>query len=389
MNRRALTPAARRLAGALGTFFVLAACSPADSGLFSGTVQAPSAAVGSPIGGRVTAVLVADGQPVRAGALLVRFDDAQQRATLEGARHQAAAAAAALADARAGARPQDLARARNQAQQAREAYESARQSEARQIDVLRGQLAQAQAQLADARADAANAATDAARQRALFATGDVSAQVRDAADAREVRTGAQVADAQSGVANARTQLRNAAEVTLPRGTAAARAAYDAAQHASELLAAGSRPDVIRQAAATLAAARSTVAGDEARLRDTEVRAPADGTISATDLHVGDMVAPGAPVATVDEAGEPYVRVFLPQSLVGRVHVGQHLAVHADSQPGVPLDGTVEQIDDNAQFTPQNVESAADRATLSFGVKVRIHDRAHPVHGGTTAAVSLS
>jgi HlyD family secretion protein len=372
----------------LGALLGPPACSRSAGDLFSGTVQTPSAAVGSPIGGRVTEVAMQDGQRARAGQLLVRFDDAQQAALLENARQQAAAAAAALADLHAGARAEDLARAGDQARQAHETFERARLSEARQLTILAGQLAQAWAQLADALASAKEAHADAVRARRLFGSGDFSAVQNDAANARDLRTQAQADAARAGVRNARWELEQAQTVTLPRDIAASRAAYDAAQNAYRSLAAGARPDAIRQAAAALAAANGSVANARARLDDTFVRAPADGVVSALNLHVGDLVAPGASVATIDEDGEPFVRVYLPQSMLGRVRVGAHVAVHPDSQPGVTLDGSVEQIDAQAQFTPQSVQTAEDRATLSFGVKVRIHDRDHPVHGGTTAAVAL-
>lgn len=364
-------------------------CAAPDRDTFSGTVQAPSAAVGSPIGGRVIAVLVQDGMRVRAGQMLVRFDDAQQRSALDAADHQAAAAAAALADLRAGARAADLARARDEARQARENFESRRLSETGQTAILVAALAQARAQLADAAANANEAHLDAVRTRRLFATGDFSAQERDAADAREQRTHAQVDAARAGVRTAQEQLDKAAQVTLPRDTAAARAASDAAENAYRSLAAGSRVDTIRQAAASLAAAASGAAEARARLADTIVRAPAGGVVSALELHAGDLVPAGAAVATIDEDGEPYVRVYVPQVRLGRIAVGDRVAVHADSQPGVTLNGSVEQIDEQAQFTPQSVQTAEDRATLSFGVKIRIHDRDHRVHGGTTATVSLS
>ncbi|MGD0472134.1 MAG: HlyD family efflux transporter periplasmic adaptor subunit [Candidatus Velthaea sp.] len=366
----------------------LAACARANGDLFSGTVQAESAAVGSPIGGRVTLVAVQDGRRVRRGQLVVRFDDAQERAALEAARQQASAAAAALADLRAGTRAEDLARANDQAREARETFERTRLSQARQISILRGDLAQARAQLADVLADGEQARRDAVRTRALFVTGDVSAQQRDAAVARAVRTSAQADAARAGVRNAERELEQAQNVTLPRDTAAAKASFDASQNAYRSLAAGARPDAIRQAAATLAAGNSGVANARARLNDTEVRAPADGIVSALNLHVGDLVAPGAAVATIDEDGEPFVRIFVPQSLLARANVGADVAVYPDSQPGVKLAGTIEQIDEQAQFTPQSVQTAEDRATLAFGVKVRIHDRAGRVHGGTTAAVAL-
>ncbi len=372
----------------LGVSLGPAACSRSSADLFSGTVQAPSAAVGSPIGGRVTEVAMQDGQRARAGQLLVRFDDLQQTAQLESARQQAAAAAAGLADLQAGARAPDLARAGDQARAAQETFERARLSESRQLRILAGALAQARAQLADALASAQEACGDAVRARALFVTGDFSAQQYDAANAREARTRAQADAARAVVRNAQRELEQARAVTLPRDVAAARANYDAAQNAYRSLAAGARPDAIRQAGAALAAAKSGVAGARARLDDTVVRAPADGVVSALDLHVGDLVAPGASVATIDEEGEPFVRIYLPQSMLGRVRVGAPVAVHPDSQPGITLDGSVEQIDEQAQFTPQSVQTAEDRATLAFGVKVRIHDRGHPVHGGTTATVTL-
>jgi len=365
-----------------------AACSRSADDRFSGTVQAPSAAVGSPIGGRVTEVAIADGQRVRAGQLLVRFDDAQQAALFENARQQAGAAAAALADLRAGARSEDLARAGDQTRQAHETFERARLSESRQLTILAGQLTQARAQLADALAGAKEAHADAIRSRRLFASGDVSGQQNDAANARDLRTHAQADAARAGASNAQWELEQAQTVTLPRDIAASRAAYDAARNAYRSLAAGARPDAVRQAAAALAAANGSVANARARLDDTAVRAPADGAVSAMNLHVGDLVAPGASVATIDEDGEPFVRVYLPQSMLGRIRVGAHVAVHPDSQPGLALDGSVEQIDEQAQFTPQSVQTAEDRATLSFGVKVRIHDREHRVHGGTTATVAL-
>lgn len=373
----------------LGALLVLAACAGPDGDHFSGTVQAESASVGSPRGGRVTAVLAQAGRRVRAGQVIVRFDDAQQRAAVAAARHDEAAAAAALADQRAGARPPDLARALAQARQARETYEGARLAEARQIAILRGSLVQAQAQVADARATALVTANDARRARALAATGDESLQQRDAAVARAVSAKAAVASAIAGAANAEDQLRNAAEVTLPRSTASARAAAEAAEGAYRLLAAGARPDVVRQAAADVAAAQSAVTDAVAKLNDTIVRAPADGTISALNLHVGDLIAPNLPIATIDEDGEPFVRVYVPQAKVGRLRVGGHVAVAPDSEPAAIIDGTVEQIDDQAQFTPENVQTAEDRATLSFGVKVRIHDRDHHVRGGTTATVTIS
>jgi membrane fusion protein YbhG len=118
-----------------------------------------------------------------------------------------------------------------------------------------------------------------------------------------------------------------------------------------------------------------------------VRAPAAGVVQALDLHAGDLVAPGSAVATIDEMGDPYVRIYVPQSALNRFSVGAKTSVRSDAGNGATFDGRIEAIDAQAQFTPQNVQTAADRAMLSFGVKVRVHDPEHRLHGGTTVEVA--
>jgi multidrug resistance efflux pump len=365
-----------------------AACSNNGPKGFSGTVQAPSAAVGSTIGGTVSAVRVSDGSHVRAGDVIVEFDSSQEAAAYRNALASARAAEAAVADLAAGTRAPDLARARALAQQQKQTYESAQLSAPKQIAQLDDQIRQADANIASARAAAREAQTNAARQIALFATGDISARDRDAAVSRAEQAQGQLASASAAASSAQTQRDNAAEVTIPHGTVSALEGYRAAEQAYQSLAAGARPDALAQARASAAGADASAANAKARLDQMTVRAPAAGLVSALNLHVGDLVAPGAAVATIDEDGEPFVRVFVPQSQLSRWQVGARVIVRPDSSPGSTVPGTVEAIDAQAQFTPQNVQTADDRANLSFGVKVRIHDRDHPLHGGTTATVSL-
>jgi len=388
---RQLTVAAKRIARlvlALNVLAVLVACNTPHQDGFSGTVQAPSVAVGSMIGGTVSVVRLRDGSRVRAGEVIVEFNAAQELATYRSALASARSARAALADLAAGSRAPDLERAQALAQQQRQTYERARLSAARQIAQLDDQIRQDDANAATARAAAREAQTDAARQIALFATGDISAQNRDAAVSRADQTRGQLAAASAAASSARTQRANAADVTIPRETAAALEGYRASEQGYHSLAIGARPDALEQARASAAAASATAASAKARLDQMIVRAPTDGTISAINLRVGDLVAPGASVATIDEIGEPFVRIYVPQSQLSRWQVAAPVVIRPDSIPGAIVRGTVEAVDAQAQFTPQNVQTADDRANLSFGVKVRIHDLEHLLHGGTTASVSL-
>ncbi|MBV8580839.1 MAG: HlyD family efflux transporter periplasmic adaptor subunit [Candidatus Eremiobacteraeota bacterium] len=366
----------------------LCACGGHAEDLYSGTLQANSAAVGSTVGGRVASVPVSDGAPVQAGQIVLRFEDDQERAALAGATARLAQARSALADLRAGTRPEDLARAAALAEQQRAQYEAASATQPYQATVARSQVRQSSANLADARAAAVQARADADRMRSLFATGDISAQQRDAAVARERQANAQLANRAAGVRAARAQAVDTTAVSLPQTAAAALAAYRAAQEQYRSLAAGPRPAQVRQAEDAVRAAQADAVAAQVRLDETLVRAPASGVVTALDLHPGDLVAPNAPIATIDARGDPYARVYVPQEKLGHVAVGAHVTVTSDALPNVHFDGVVEQLDSQAQFTPQDVQTASDRAVLSFGVKVRVHDPRGALHAGTTVAVAV-
>jgi HlyD family secretion protein len=380
---RQMKPAAVAVAALLA-----ASCANRGPAGYSGTVQAESAAVGSTIGGRVAAVLVQDGDIVKAGRLLVELDGASEEASYRAALAQARATRAALADLLAGARKPDLARAQALARQAQANYEGLKNSAEGQLAALDDRVRESEANVASFRAAVHDAQTDGARQDRLFATGDVSQQTRDAAGTRLARASADLAAAIAAASDARNE-RDAGYETIRRNEAAAQQALRAAQESYRSLAVGPRPDAVTQARADIAAADATARSAEARLDQMTVRAPAPGQITALNLHRGDIVSPNAAVATIDEFAEPYVRVYVPQSELGTWHVGAAVEIHSDASPTETTKGTIEAVDSRAQFTPQSVQTAEDRANLTFGVKVRIHARGGTIHGGTTATVTIS
>jgi len=245
---------------------LLGACSGHSDGFaYSGTVQADSAAVGSTIGGRVTAVLVSEGAHVRKGAVIVRFDDRQQLAAYEAALAQSSQAAAALHDLEAGPRHADIDKAAAAAAQAQAQYRQAALTLPQQIAAARQAVNAARSDANAARDAASAAARDLSRAQQLFAQGAISAQARDAA-----RTQAQTTAGAAGSASARLQSAQAALDAVSSGSAAqnvdaaARAAA-AAQANLDLVRQGSRPDQIAQARESAKAAAAKVAAARARL----------------------------------------------------------------------------------------------------------------------------
>ena len=364
------------------------ACSRSDRFPFSGTVVRDSALVGSTVGGRVTSVRVSAGDSVRAGQVLVTFDDADERAALAAAQAQERQAAANYDDLAAGPLASEISQANAQAAQSLAVYEQALLGTEGRIASARASARSAADAYRQAAAQSVLAEKTAQRQTALYAQGAISAQAADEAVAAYRSARAAAAGARARLQDARAQASVVESADVPEQTNAAAQSYQASLAHAATVRAGARPQTLTAARFALQAAQAQVAAQSARLAQCVVRSPADGTISAIDLRPGDIIAPNVGVATVEERRNPYVRIYVDQADIGRFSLRAKVDVRSDAMTGRTFTGTIEQIDSDAQFTPRDVETPEDRASLTFGVKVRIDDPDGVVRAGTTASVAL-
>ena len=94
----------------------------------------------------------------------------------------------------------------------------------------------------------------------------------------------------------------------------------------------------------------------------------------------------AEVATLLLAQHVWVRVFVPETWLGHIRLGESVKVRVDSFPGRDFAGTVEQIARAAEFTPRNVQTVGERIKQVFGVKVRLEYREGKLRAGMAADV---
>ena len=89
-----------------------------------------------------------------------------------------------------------------------------------------------------------------------------------------------------------------------------------------------------------------------------------------------------------ERDQIYVRIYIPETEISGVRIGQKAQVSVDSVGRQVFDGVVEQINQQAEFLPRNVQTREERVHQVFGVKVRIDDASHRVLAGMAADVKL-
>jgi len=138
----------------------------------------------------------------------------------------------------------------------------------------------------------------------------------------------------------------------------------------------------------VAQARAQLADIDAQLAEMQVAAPADSVLEVLSVKPGDILAPpfNQEVATLLLTGHLWVRVYVPESWLGLIKLGEHVRVRVDSFPGRDFDGVVEQINRQAEFTPRNVQTVADRIKQVFGVKIRLPSDDDRLRAGMAADV---
>jgi HlyD family secretion protein len=327
----------------------------------SGTVEARNIRVGSKVGGRIDKVLVREGDSVEPGQILITFDDRELQAALEESRANAE-------KAQRGYRPEEIAEARAGAAQAKADYEL-RKNGYRQEDIDA-----AKADLDRAKADEVRAHLDFDRYDALAKKDLVSKQQRDTAEASWKVALAQQQSAQRKLDEWQRGYR-------PEEIASAEARYLQTQATLEKLAHGNRREDVELA-------KAAYAYDQARYRERQVIAPAAAVVEVLDVRPGDLIAPNTPVATLLERDQIYVRIYVPETEIGRVRLGQKAEVRVDSFPNQVFDGAVEQINQQAEFLPRNVQTREERVHQVFGVKIRINNASGHVLAGMAADVKL-
>ncbi len=133
-------------------------------------------------------------------------------------------------------------------------------------------------------------------------------------------------------------------------------------------------------------ARAQLADIDAQLAEMQVTAPTDSILEVLSVKVGDVLPANREAATLLLIQHLWVRVYVPETWLGYIKVGDHVRVRVDSFPGKDFDGVVEQISRQAEFTPRNVQTVADRIKQVFGVKIRLPSNDDRLRAGMSADV---
>lgn len=176
------------------------------------------------------------------------------------------------------------------------------------------------------------------------------------------------------------QDRDLADTALKRSQAAFQALQQKYSEALE----GSRKEDISVAQANLKEASANLGLSRVNLDYTVLRAPTSGVITVRQAELGEVVVPGMPVVTLADLDHIWLRAYIAETDLGRIHWGQEAMVTTDTYPGKQYYGRISFIASEAEFTPKSVQTYKERVTLVYRIKIDIDNLNHQLKPGMPA-----
>lgn len=153
-----------------------------------------------------------------------------------------------------------------------------------------------------------------------------------------------------------------------------------AQRDYEILKAGPDPDNVAMAEARLASAKDQLSAAQAALKDLELRAPFDGTISEVNVRQNEWVVPGQPLMLLADLSNMQVETTdLNEIDVAQVDVGDPVTVTFDALPGIEVEGEV------VEISPKSSTGAG----VNYKVLVKLTEIPPQLRWGMTAFVDIA
>ena len=271
----------------------------------SGTIECTQVQVAPQVSGRLIKINAEEGSHVKKGDCLAEIDSKDFILRQNEAKAMLALAQAQLDLAIAGAREEDIQRAREQVREAKAAAQSAE--------------------------------ADRKRMEAVFTQKSVTQKQWDDAKANAERTAAMLASAEASLAK---------------------------------LLAGSRKEELHMAQAAVDQAKARCAQLEKNIADCLIYAPMDGNVTTKNREAGEMINVGASILTLSRLDEVWLSVYIPETRLSKIKLGQKTQVKVDGDPQF-YEGRITFISSEAEFTPKNVQTPEERAKLVYRVKITL------------------
>jgi len=129
--------------------------------------------------------------------------------------------------------------------------------------------------------------------------------------------------------------------------------------------------------ATLQSDQAQVAQQQALVDYKSITAPYSGRLGIRQVDLGQYIAPGAPIVTLQQLNPIFVDFYLPQQSLAKIKVGQPVTAKVDTYPEVTFSGEV-----------SSVNALVDTATRNVQVRATVNNPEEKLLPGMFATVDI-
>lgn len=119
-----------------------------------------------------------------------------------------------------------------------------------------------------------------------------------------------------------------------------------------------------------------------------IKSPINGMVITKFREVGEAVAPGTVLISVANPYDIWAYFYVPYEMLHMLRVGQSVIGTLPEAPDKTFPGKIIKISEEAEFTPKNVQTSAERMRLVYGVKVRFDNSDLTLKSGMTIESAL-
>lgn len=194
---------------------------------------------------------------------------------------------------------------------------------------------------------------------------------RDQAEANLAQAKASLAQEEANLSYTQTEL--ARQGRLLRANAGTQEAHDQAENNAKQSAAR-----IAQLLASIGQMDASLLGAAYNLSQRRITALTEGPVEDIYYRPGEYVPASTPVVSILPPANIYVRFFVPETELAKVHLGEKVKISCDGCK--PMEATVTFIASQEEYTPPVIFSVGNREKLVFKVEARAQ-AGIPIHPG--------
>jgi HlyD family secretion protein len=336
---------------------------------YSGTIESKRSELAFQVSGRVTNVLVDEGQSVKKDQLLVELDRSEFQA-----RYDQAQANRDISEKNVLRLELTLEIFKETLPiEVKRAEAGVKALQARLDELKAGyreqDVEQARLLLMASKATMEKAQKDKKRYDRLFQEGIISEGERDAVELRFETTFKEYESAKEKFNLLQEGFRKETIQTARARLSEGKAVLSQARSNLNKIEAAERD--VEAARAQMRAATAALELAKTQLSYTRLKAPFMGIITGRNVEPGEVVLPARVVLSLSDLSLVDLKIFVEETEIGKVKPGQKVEVRADTFPEKIYWGKVSFISPEGEFTPKIIQTHKERVKLVYLVKVSI------------------